>query len=101
MAQTPISSASFSSLQQAPAGLQKVNLAAAPARPAAEPSIRIDEHLLSGPEGILHTGGRFHAAAPVDGNDARSLARAAQQALAAQAHGIANRQPHIVSRLFH
>jgi hypothetical protein len=102
MAQTPISSASFASLQQAPAGLQKVNLAASPARPASEaPSIKIDERLLSGPEGILVTGGRFGAAAPADGNDARSRARAAQQELAAQSHGIANRQPHIVSRLFH
>ena len=101
MAQTPILSASFASLQQAPAGLQKVNLAASPARPATEPSIKIDERLLSGPEGILNTGGRFHAAPPADGNDARSRARAAQQELAAQAYGIVNRKPDVVSRLFH
>jgi hypothetical protein len=104
MAQNPIASASFASVQQAAPGLQKVNLASSkPALPAGidtAPSIRVDERLLSGPDGILTTGGRLGAVSPANGDAAKAQAREAQQQLAAQTVSIANQKPDVVARLF-
>jgi len=104
MAQNPIGSTSFAALQQVTPGLQKVNLASSkPALPGgtdAAPSIRIDERLLSGPEGILTTGGRLGAVGPASREDAKAQAREAQQQLSEQTVGIANQKPEAVQRLF-
>ncbi|MBM3484163.1 MAG: hypothetical protein FJX66_12810 [Alphaproteobacteria bacterium] len=104
MAQTPIGATSFAALQQVAPGLQKANLASSkPALPSgieSAPSIRIDERLLSGPEGILTTGGRLGAVGPASREDARAQAREAQQQLSEQTVGIANQKPEVVQRLF-
>ncbi|MBM3547332.1 MAG: hypothetical protein FJX54_10280 [Alphaproteobacteria bacterium] len=104
MAQNPIGSATFGAVQQVTPGLQKANLASSkPALPAgieSAPSIRIDERLLSGPDGILTTGGRLGAVGPASTDEARAQAREAQEQLSSQTVSIANQKPEVVQRLF-